>query len=158
NVRFCVANGIHVVVGTTGLQQPQIDELDGLSGANIFVAPNFSIGGVLTMKFAQLAAPHFGSAEVIEYHHNQKVDAPSGTAMRTASLIADAWRKHGRPSGGEPAPDEKETVAGARGADVDGVHVHGLRLNGRFAHQDVVFGGPGEGLTIRHDSYERTSY
>lgn len=161
NVKTCVARGIDCVVGTSGLGPKDFDEIEGLvagGNANVFVAPNFSIGAVLMMHFAKQAARHMGSAEIIEAHHTQKLDAPSGTARKTAQDIAEVWRTHGRPPGGEAHPDEEETVAGARGADVDGVHVHGVRVLGRLAHQEVVFGGPGENLTIRHDTMERTSF
>lgn len=161
NIRFCVEHGVHVVVGTTGLSASDLDEVQRLAAggeSNVFVAPNFSIGAVLSMVFARRAAPFFGSAEVVEQHHNEKLDAPSGTALRTAEGIADAWREHGRPGGGEPAEAEQEVVPGARGGDVRGVRVHGVRLRGRVAHQEVLFGGPGEGLSIRHDSFDRVSF
>jgi 4-hydroxy-tetrahydrodipicolinate reductase len=161
NVRFCVGKGIHCVVGTTGLGDDDLEEIRGLvdeGSANVFVAPNFSIGAVLMMAFARQAARHFGSAEVIELHHNRKLDAPSGTALRTARGIAEAWKEHGRPDGGEAHPDEKETVSGARGANADGVHVHAVRLHGLVAHQEAVFGGPGETVSIRHDSLDRASF
>lgn len=161
NVRFCTDHGVHCVVGTTGLTDEDLDEIRGWAeegDANVFVAPNFSIGAVLAMRFAAEAARHLGSCEVIELHHNEKLDAPSGTALRTARGVADAWREHGRPAGGEPAPGEEEKVPGARGADVDGVRVHAVRLQGLVAHQEVVLGGPGQMLTIRHDSTDRTSF
>lgn len=161
NVKACVARGFHVVVGTSGMSQPQFDEIQSLIAdgkANVFVAPNFSIGAVLMMHFAKQAARYMPSAEIVETHHTQKLDAPSGTAMRTAQEIAQVWKQHGRPPGGEPHPDEAETVKGARGADIDGIHVHGTRLLGRLAHQEVLFGGPGEALTIRHDTMERSSF
>ena len=161
NVKACVARGIHCVVGTSGLGPDDFTEIEALvrdGSANVFVAPNFSIGAVLMMHFAKQAARHMGSAEIIEAHHTQKLDAPSGTARKTAQDIAKVWHAHGRPPGGEAHPDEEETVPGARGADVDGVHVHGVRVLGRLAHQEVVFGGPGENLTIRHDTMERSSF
>src|SRR5439155_5430345 len=161
NVRWCLEHGVHCVVGTTGLTQADLNEIGELANnatANAFVAPNFAIGAALLMQFAKQAARYLGSAEVIELHHNQKLDAPSGTALKTARDIAAVWKEHGRPSGGEPHPDEKETVVGARGAVADGIHVHGVRLQGRVAHQEVLFGGPGEGLTIRHDTFDRVSF
>ena len=161
NVRACVQRGIHCVVGTTGLSETDLREIGDLVAdgkANVFVAPNFSIGAVLMMHFAKQAARHLGSAEIVEQHHNQKLDAPSGTALKTARDIAEVWKVHGRPEGGEAHPDEKETVKGARGADADGIHVHAVRLLGRLAHQEVVFGGPGETLSIRHDTMDRTSF
>ncbi len=161
NIEACVARGIHCVIGTSGLSPDDFAEIEKLVAdgkANVFVAPNFSIGAVLMMHFSRQAARYLGSAEIVEQHHTQKLDAPSGTARKTAQDIAEVWQKHGRPPGGQAHPDEKETVAGARGADVDGVHVHGLRVLGRLAHQEVLFGGPGENLTIRHDTMERTSF
>lgn len=161
NVRFCTDHGIHCVVGTTGLSDEDLAEFRrwAESGdANVFVAPNFSVGAVLAMHFSALAARHLGSCEVVELHHNEKLDAPSGTALRTARGVAEAWREHGRPPGGEPASGEEEKVPGARGADVDGVRVHAVRLQGIVAHQEVVLGGPGQMLTIRHDSIDRTSF
>jgi 4-hydroxy-tetrahydrodipicolinate reductase len=161
NIRACVARGIHCVIGTSGQTQEAFAEMREIvaSGkANVFVAPNFSIGAVLMMHLAKQVARHLGSVEILEQHHTGKLDAPSGTAMQTARDIAGVWREHGRPPGGEPHPHEKETVAGARGSTVEGIHVHGMRVLGRLAHQEVVFGGPGENLTIRHDSMDRTSF
>jgi 4-hydroxy-tetrahydrodipicolinate reductase len=161
NIRACVARGIHCVIGTSGLSEADHAEIrDLLDGtkANVFIAPNFSIGAVLMMHFAKQAARYLGSVEIVEQHHNQKLDAPSGTARQTARDIAEVWKAHGRPEGGEPHPDEEETVAGARGANVEGIHVHGVRLLGRLAHQEVLFGGPGENLTIRHDTMDRSSF
>jgi 4-hydroxy-tetrahydrodipicolinate reductase len=161
NIEACVARGIHCVIGTSGLSPKDFDaiaELVANGKANVFIAPNFSIGAVLMMHFAKQAARYLGSAEIVEQHHTQKLDAPSGTARKTAQDIADVWKRLGRPPGGEAHPDEKETVEGARGADVDGIHVHGMRLLGKLAHQEVVFGGPGENLTIRHDTMDRSSF
>jgi 4-hydroxy-tetrahydrodipicolinate reductase len=159
NLRFCVEHGIHAVVGTTGFDADRLSTLEGwLADAptvGILVAPNFSIGAVLMMRFAVAAAPFYESVEVVELHHPEKVDAPSGTARRTAELIAAARREAGSP----PMPDATSTaLEGARGADVDGVRVHALRLRGLVAHQEVVLGGPGETLTIRHDSLDRASF
>ena len=156
NVRFCLENGVHVVVGATGLNEDDLAEIktwaEG-SAANAFVAPNFAIGAVLMMRFAAAAAPHFDSAEVVERHHEKKVDAPSGTALRTAHLMNET-----RERDWVTPPEESETVAGSRGGDVGGVHIHSLRLPGSVAHQEVVLGTAGETLTIRHDSLDRTSF
>lgn len=127
----------------------------GSPRTGVLIAPNFSIGAVLTMKFAQIAAPYFESVEVVELHHPNKVDAPSGTATRTAQLIAEARAK----AGTAPAPDATTTALdGARGADVDGVPVHAVRLRGLLAHQEVLLGGEGETLTVRHDSLHHSSF
>lgn len=161
NIRFCVATGIHCVVGTTGLSQNDLSEISELvSGgeANVFVAPNFSIGAVLMMHLSKIAARYMGSAEIVEMHHNQKLDAPSGTALKTAREIAEVWKSHGRAPGGDSHPDEQEVTPGSRGGDADGVHVHSLRLHGAEAHQEVVFGALGQTLSIRHDAMNRQSY
>lgn len=156
NLKYLVDNGIHAVVGTTGFTHERLDHVRSwLSGkpTGVLIAPNFAIGAVLSMHFAQKAAPYFESVEVIELHHPQKADAPSGTATRTAQLIADA--RKGMP----PNPDATSTgLSGARGADVGGVPVHSVRLTGLVAHQEVLFGTMGETLTIRHDSIDRTSF
>ena len=157
NLKFLVDNGIHAVVGTTGFTAERMDLVRGWlaasPGTGVLIAPNFAIGAVLSMYFAQKAAPYFESAEVIELHHPQKADAPSGTATRTAELIAQA--RKGMP----PNPDATSGgLPGARGADVDGVPVHSVRLTGLVAHQEVLFGTMGETLTIRHDSLDRTSF
>lgn len=159
NIRFAIDQGIHAVVGTTGFTSERLDTIRGwLQDApevGVLVAPNFGIGAVLSMKFAQLAARFYDSAEVIEMHHPGKVDAPSGTAVRTAELIAAARTSAGM----SVAPDATtQELAGARGADVDGVRVHSVRLAGAVAHQDIVFGADGETLTIRHDSLDRVSF
>ncbi|NJP53717.1 4-hydroxy-tetrahydrodipicolinate reductase [Streptomyces sp. SBST2-5] len=159
NLDFCVRHNIHAVVGTTGWTDERLAQLKGwleLSPqTGVLIAPNFSIGAVLTMKFAQIAAPLFESVEVVELHHPNKADAPSGTATRTAQLIAEARRAAGSP----PAPDATVTALdGARGADVDGVPVHAVRLRGLLAHQEVLLGGEGETLTIRHDSLHHSSF
>lgn len=157
NLKFLIDNGIHAVVGTTGFTQQRVEQvrswLAAKPGAAVLIAPNFAIGAVLSMHFATLAAKFFESVEVIELHHPQKADAPSGTATRTAALIAEA--RKGLP----PNPDATSTgLPGARGADVDGVPVHSIRLAGLVAHQEVLFGTKGETLTIRHDSIDRTSF
>ncbi|MFE5212880.1 4-hydroxy-tetrahydrodipicolinate reductase [Streptomyces sp. NPDC056600] len=159
NLEYCVGNGIHAVVGTTGWSDERLAALDGWLKASpstgVLIAPNFSIGAVLTMKFAQLAAPYFESVEVVELHHPDKVDAPSGTAQRTAQLIAEARRA----AGSAPMPDATATaLEGARGADVEGVPVHAVRLRGLLAHQEVLLGGEGETLTVRHDSLHHSSF
>jgi 4-hydroxy-tetrahydrodipicolinate reductase len=159
NVRFAVDQGIHAVVGTTGFTPERLDTirtwLADTPDLGVLVAPNFGIGAVLSMRFAELAARYYESAEVIELHHPGKADAPSGTAERTASLIAAARREAGM----APPPDATSQEAdGARGADVDGIRVHALRIAGMVAHQEVVFGTEGETLTIRHDSLHRSSF
>ncbi len=159
NLEFCIGQGIHAVVGTTGFDDARLDTLRGWLGVapsvGVLIAPNFSIGAILMMRFAAAAAPFYESVEVVELHHPDKADAPSGTARRTAELIAAARRDAGL----GPIPDATSTgLEGARGADVDGVRVHGLRLRGLVAHQEVLFGGPGETLTIRHDSLDRASF
>ncbi|WP_328332052.1 MULTISPECIES: 4-hydroxy-tetrahydrodipicolinate reductase [unclassified Streptomyces] len=159
NLEFCVRNGIHGVVGTTGWTDDRLAQLRSwLAGSpetGVLIAPNFSIGAVLTMTFAQAAARFFESVEVIELHHPNKADAPSGTAQRTAQLIAAARDK----AGCAPQPDATSTALdGARGADVDGVPVHSVRLRGLLAHQEVLLGGEGETLTIRHDSLHHSSF
>ena len=159
NLQFCIGHGIHAVVGTTGFDADRLATLEAwLADApqvGVLVAPNFSIGAVLMMRFAVAAAPFYESVEVVELHHPDKADAPSGTARRTAELIAAARREAGLP----PVPDATSTALdGARGADVDGIRVHGLRVRGLVAHQEVILGGVGETLTIRHDSLDRASF
>jgi 4-hydroxy-tetrahydrodipicolinate reductase len=159
NLEFCVRSGMHAVVGTTGWTDDRLAQLNTWLGASpstgVLIAPNFSIGAVLTMKFAQIAAPYFESVEVIELHHPNKADAPSGTASRTAQLIAAARAE----AGSAPMPDATATALdGARGADVDGVPVHSVRLRGLLAHQEVLLGAEGETLTVRHDSLHHSSF
>jgi 4-hydroxy-tetrahydrodipicolinate reductase len=159
NLEFCIDHGIHCVVGTTGFNAKRLAQLETWVGGSpetgVLIAPNFSIGAILMMRFAAEAAPFFESVEIVELHHPDKADAPSGTARRTAELIADARRK----AGSAAIPDATSTeLAGARGADVEGIRVHGLRIRGLVAHQEVVLGGPGETLTIRHDSLDRISF
>ncbi len=159
NLRFCIEHGIHAVVGTTGFDDDRLAELRDLLGespsSGVLIAPNFSIGAILMMRFSAQAARYFESVEIVELHHPDKADAPSGTARRTAQLIATARRDAGL---GAP-PDATSTgIEGARGADVDGIRVHALRVRGLVAHQEVVLGGPGETLTIRHDSLDRISF
>lgn len=156
NLKFLAENNIHAVVGTTGFNAEKLAAVEKqfvASKASVVIAPNFGLAAVLMMKFAAKAAPHFESVEIIELHHPRKADAPSGTARRTAEMIAEAR------SGMEDMPDStSDLIPGARGAIVAGVPVHSIRLQGVVAHQEVVFGGPGESLTIRHDSYDRESF
>ncbi|WP_419998361.1 4-hydroxy-tetrahydrodipicolinate reductase [Streptomyces boninensis] len=159
NLEFCVGHGIHAVVGTTGWNDERFAQLRGWLDASprtgVLVAPNFSIGAVLMMLWSQQAARYFESAEVIERHHPTKADAPSGTATRTAQLIAEARNAAGL---GEQPDATSTALDGARGADVGGVPVHAVRLRGALAHQEVFFGGTGETLTIRHDSLHHSSF
>lgn len=158
NIAWCTERGIHVVVGTTGFTDERLDaarELAEAGGVGVLVASNFSIGAVLMMHVSALAAPFFESVEVIELHHPNKADAPSGTSATTAGKIAAARERAGL----GPVPDATaQSLPGARGADVDGVRVHSVRLRGLIAHQEVLFGGEGETLSIRHDSLDRVSF
>jgi 4-hydroxy-tetrahydrodipicolinate reductase len=159
NLRWCVEHGVHAVVGTTGFDDTKLEIVRGWlaerPGINVLIAPNFAVGAVLMMHFAQMAAPFFDSVEIVELHHPNKADAPSGTSRRTAELVADARDK----AGVGRSPDATTTgLDGARGADVGGVHVHAVRLAGLIAHQEVLLGGHGETLTIRHDSMSRESF
>jgi 4-hydroxy-tetrahydrodipicolinate reductase len=159
HVLTCVRLGVHAVVGVTGWNAERLQAVtDALAEApevGVLIAPNFALGAVLLMRFAAEAAVHFESVEVIELHHPNKVDAPSGTARHTAQHIAAARREAGVPV----SPDATNTgLDGARGADVDGVRVHSVRLRGLVAHEEVLLGGPGEQLTIRHDSFDRISF
>lgn len=159
NLEFCVSHGIHAVVGTTGFDEDRLAQVrqwsEGEGAGHVLIAPNFAISAVLAMNFARQAARFFDSAEVVEYHHPNKLDAPSGTAIHTAQGIAAAREEAGL----GPIPDATEqTLEGARGADVDGVRVHGVRMTGMVAHEDIIFGAQGQTLTIRQDSYDRTSF
>jgi 4-hydroxy-tetrahydrodipicolinate reductase len=158
NLEFLTANGIHAVVGTTGFDAKRLEQVRAFvanGSSNVLIAPNFGIAAVLMMQFAAAAAPYFDSVEIVELHHPRKADAPSGTARRTAELIAEARKK----AGSEPMPDAtSDALPGARGALVEGVPVHSVRAQGLLAHQEVILGGPGESLTIRHDSYDRESF
>jgi 4-hydroxy-tetrahydrodipicolinate reductase len=159
NLRWCVGHSLSCVVGTSGFDEARLAQvrewLDGAQDARVLIAPNFSVGAVLMMHFAAQAARFFESAEVVELHHPAKADAPSGTALRTASLIGAARASAGL----GPSPDATATaVPGARGAVVGDVHVHAVRLAGLVAHQEVLLGGHGEILTLRHDSLDRTSF
>jgi len=158
-VDWCVRNGVHAVVGTTGWTDERLDAVREALGpqptTGVLVAPNFAVGAVLAMRFAAQAARFYESVEVVELHHPDKVDAPSGTAARTARVVAEARRAAGL----GPSPDATTSALdGARGADVDGVRVHSVRLRGLVAHEEVLLGGPGEQLTIRHDSFDRESF
>ncbi len=154
NLAWCAEHGIHAVVGTTGFTTDDLAELARrFTSSNCFVAPNFAIGAVLMMRFAELAAPWFETAEIIELHHDRKIDAPSGTAMLTASRIADASEDWA------PDPTEATAVEGVRGGEAaSGIRVHSVRLRGLVAHQEVLFGTTGQSLAIRHDSYDRASF
>jgi 4-hydroxy-tetrahydrodipicolinate reductase len=159
NLEFLIAHKIHAVVGTTGFDEARIAKLKSLSSAHpevgILIAPNFAIGAVLMMEFAAKAAKYFESAEIIELHHPDKVDAPSGTASRTAGIISAARKEASLPA----MPDATSTsLDGARGALVGDVPVHSVRLRGLIAHQEVLFGGAGETLSIRHDSLDRAGF
>ncbi len=157
NVKGCLDLGMHVVVGTTGLSGADLEQIAAWSEAtskNVFVAPNFAVGAVLMMEFARRAATFFDRAEIVERHHDRKLDAPSGTALRTAELMSEArgstpWT---------PGAEETETLEGSRGGQSAGIRIHSLRVPGSVAHQEVILGSPGEILTIRHDSLDRASF
>lgn len=156
NTRFALENGFAPVVGTTGFTPEEIADLTALSAEKKIgglIAPNFAIGAILLMQFAAQAAKYFPNLEIIELHHDKKKDAPSGTAVKTAELISQVRAPHQ-----QGVADEEESLPGARGADFDGFRIHSVRLPGLVAHQEVIFGAQGEGLTIRHDSYDRVSF
>lgn len=159
NLAWCLERGIHMVIGTSGFTPERLDrvrELVALANpTGVLIASNYSIGAVLMMKFARLAAPFFESAEVVELHHPNKLDAPSGTARTTAEQIAAARTAAGLGAVPDATADDPD---GARGAVVEGIHVHGVRLRGLVAHQEVLFGATGETLTVRHDSFDRVSF
>ena len=155
NIRWCAAHGVHAVVGTTGFAEAELAEFAELfdaSAANAVVVPNFAVGAVLMMRFAEMAAPFFETAEIIEFHHDQKIDAPSGTAARTARRMAGASK--------DWADDPTTTVVaeGARGGLIDGIPVHSVRMRGVVANQEVLLGTTGQTLSIRHDTYDRASF
>ena len=159
DIRFCIDHDIHCVVGTTGFDEQRLATVAGWLEARpdvgVVIAPNFGIGAILLMRFAQEAARFFPSTEIVELHHPNKVDAPSGTAVRTARLVAAARRAAEVP----PSPDATtDQLPGARGADVEGIAVHAVRLTGLVAHQEVLMGAAGETLTLRHDSFDRASF
>ena len=159
NLRWCVEHDVDAVVGTSGFGEDRLDQVQSWlgehQGVRVLIVPNFSVGAILMMRFAEQAARFFPSAEVIELHHANKVDAPSGTALRTASVIGAARAQVGL---GPPPDATASALPGARGAAVDEVHVHSVRVAGLVAHQEVLFGGQGETLTIRHDSLDRISF
>jgi 4-hydroxy-tetrahydrodipicolinate reductase len=154
NARWCAEHGVHAVIGTSGLTEADHDDLRGrFTSSNCLIAPNFAIGAVLTIRLAELAAPYFETAEILEAHHDGKIDAPSGTAVHTAERIAAASSEWA------PDPTQKETIAGARGSiGAGGIHVHAMRLRGIIASQEVVFGTTGQTLSIRHDTFDRSSF
>ena len=154
NLVWCAERGVHAVVGTTGFSDDDLDSFrSSFTSSNCLIAPNFAIGAILMMRFAELAAPWFETAEVLEFHHDAKVDSPSGTAMRTVERMAaasDDWA---------PDPTTTEVVDGARGGDGPGhIRIHAIRMRGMVAHQEVVLGTTGQTLSIRHDSYDRSSF
>lgn len=156
HTKTALEKGVRPVVGTTGFTPEQLEELKEIAerkGIGCIIAPNFAVGAVLMMKFAQTAAKYFEDVEIIEMHHDQKLDAPSGTAVKTAEMIS--INREPKAQGHEY---EKETISGARGADIDGMRIHSVRLPGLIAHQQVIFGSDGQTLTIRHDSYNRASF
>ena len=156
NAVKAIKKGVSPVIGTTGLSDEEKAELAELSKANntpVFIAPNFAIGAVLMMLMARQAAKYMPEVEIIELHHDKKLDAPSGTALQTAAMISEVRKAHVQGN-----PEETEKVARARGADVDGMRIHSVRLPGYVAHQEVIFGGLGQTLTIRHDSLNRESF
>jgi 4-hydroxy-tetrahydrodipicolinate reductase len=164
NIKWCVLKGIAVVVGTSGIGEPELSEIAELCAGNdghVLIAPNFAIGAVLAIRFSELAAAWLPDAEIVELHHEGKIDSPSGTAIKTAQTIALARKRAASPAPSEaPGPVESriETLPGARGADLDGVRIHSVRLPGLVAHQEVIFGGKGQTLSIRHDSVDRSSF
>ncbi|PPA71247.1 4-hydroxy-tetrahydrodipicolinate reductase [Jeotgalibacillus proteolyticus] len=156
HTKAALLHNVRPVVGTTGFTDGQLDELKEIAesrGLGVIIAPNFAIGAVLMMKFSQMAAKYFEDVEIIEMHHDQKLDAPSGTGIKTAQMIQEV-----RTSKKQGHPNEKETIDGARGSDIDGMRVHSVRLPGLIAHQQVMFGGEGQLLTVRHDSHDRASF
>ena len=155
NIRWAIGNGVHIVVGTSGISQEDLVDirarLEKGGGSNVFVAPNFAIGAVLAERFAAQASKWFPAAEIIELHHDAKADAPSATALHAARLIASERAESYR-------GPEAESLQGVRGGDVEGLRIHSVRLPGLVAHQEIIFGGPGQILSIRHDSMDRVSF
>jgi 4-hydroxy-tetrahydrodipicolinate reductase len=156
HAKTALSYGVRPVVGTTGFTKEQLEELNQIckdKDLGCIIAPNFAIGAILMMKFSQMAAKYFKDIEIIELHHDQKLDAPSGTAVKTAQMISEV-----RSEKNQGHPLEKETHQGARGANIEGMRIHSVRLPGLIAHQQVMFGADGQSLTIRHDSYNRASF
>lgn len=156
HAKTALQNNVRPVVGTTGFTKADLEELEQIckdKKLGCIIAPNFALGAVLMMKFSQMAAKYFNDIEIIELHHDQKLDAPSGTAVKTAEMMSAVreFKEQGH-------PDEKETISGARGAEFNGMHIHSVRLPGLIAHQQVLFGSDGQTLSIRHDSYNRASF
>lgn len=158
NIKIGLTHNVHMIVGTTGITETDMEEIDrwtAVNKANALVVPNFALGAVLMMKFAGQAAKYLSDVEIIELHHDQKIDAPSGTAMKTASIINENL---GNSNSKKEKVESIEKLSGARGGEQEGIHIHSIRLQGLVAHQEVIFGGEGQSLTIRHDSYDRTSF
>ncbi len=155
NIENGLKNGVNMIVGTTGITEPDLNKIRELipDGTGILIVPNFALGAVLMMKYAAEIAKYMDRVEIIELHHDQKIDAPSGTALKTAEMINQNRKFKEKASLGEI-----EKLTGARGGEVDGIHIHSVRLPGLVAHQEIIFGGEGQSLTIRHDSYDRTSF
>lgn len=156
NAKCALSAGVVPILGTTGLDEADIAEISDLvdqTKVGAFIAPNFAIGAILMMRFAQEAAKYFPNVEIIELHHDQKLDAPSGTALKTVEWISEV-----RKPLVQGHPNEYEKIKGSRGGDVDGIHIHSVRLPGFIAHQEVIFGGLGQALTIRHDAFSRETY
>lgn len=156
NAKTAILAGVVPVIGTTGLDETEIGEIRELvsqEGIGAFIAPNFALGAILMMRFARETARYFPHVDIVELHHDQKLDAPSGTALKTAEAILEV-----RPPMAQGHPNEYEKLAGARGADMEGIHIHSVRLPGLIAHQEVIFGGFGQALTIRHDAFTRETY
>jgi 4-hydroxy-tetrahydrodipicolinate reductase len=160
NLRWCAANGVHAVVGTTGFTRDDVTELGRLftGSSNCVLSANFAIGAALMTRFAELAAPYVDSAEIVELHHDAKLDAPSGTSLRVAEGMSKSRQASGAGGWGED-PTKTEVVKGSRGATgPGGIHMHAVRLRGLVAHHEIILGTAGQTLTIRHDSYDRTSF
>lgn len=156
NTEIAIKYGVRPVVGTTGFNENELQDLAKTAEEKrlgVIIAPNFAVGAILMMKFSQMAAKYFSEVEIIEQHHDKKLDAPSGTAVKTAELISKVRERKQ-----QGHPDEKEILDGARGANFEGMHIHSVRLRGLVAHQEVIFGGDGQTLTIRHDSLNRESF
>ena len=156
NIRIGLRNGVNMIVGTTGITDVDLKSIEKMTeenNVNALIVPNFAVGAILMMRFAAEAAKYLDSVEIIELHHDQKVDAPSGTAVKTADLINKNRKKYN-----DKKVQEIEKLTGARGADADGIKIHSVRLPGLVAHQEVIFGAQGQSLLIKHDSYNRKSF